>query len=310
MTNMYPLVTIGVPFFNAQKYIIETLESIRLQTYSNIQLVLLDDCSTDDSFKLVREWLSVHGSRFAEVALLRNEENKGTSYSCRRLQKAATGEFFAKLDADDIMLPEKTSRQVEFLFSHPDAALVYANTQLIDSEGRLLKEDYFAVQKFRAVVDSLGPSGFVFHQLIVEDFIPNSSVLIRRNRLEEIGGYDETLFTEDWDLWLRICKKHPVLFMQGYFSQYRIHPQSVMRKRSSLVKNYLSCIKAVMKHRNISKQCDQIIATHLNTYAVGMYRLGVIEKEFLKKNFLHNKTLKSAAYYLLGLLNIKVNQAE
>lgn len=308
MANSNPLVSIGVPFYNSENYIEKTLDSIKLQTYANLELILIDDCSADRSLAIVQDWLQINSGRFINVALLKNGQNRGTSYSCRRLQHAAKGVFFEKLDADDIIFPNKISRQVECMISNPEVAIVYSNTQLIDSDGNLLDNDYFGVQKFCAITDGHGPSGFVFDKLIIEDFIPNSSVLIRKNILDEIGGYDETLFTEDWDLWLRICSVHPVLFLEGYYSQYRIHPQSVMRKRSTLVKSYLSSIRAVLKHEGTSKQVRQVVAKHLNTYSVGMYRYGVIEKDLLRKNFMYNKTFKSAVYYILGLLKLKLNQ--
>lgn len=305
---MSPLVTIGVPFYNSRNYIAQTLDSIREQTYNNLQLVLIDDCSADGGLETVREWVNVNGSRFTEVIMLQNAQNRGTSYSCKRLQEAASGVFFSKLDADDIILPNKVAKQVECLLDHPDAALVYSNTQLIDSNGVLLEEDYFAVQNFRSVVGKIGPSGFLFDQLLEEDFIPNSSVLMRKEALEKAGGYDETLFTEDWDLWLRISKMYPIRFLEGCYSQYRIHPQSVMRNSSSLVKMYSSSIRGILKHEGERGEHKKTIARHLNTYAVGMYRYGVIDTHLLRKNFIYNRTFKAALYYLLGMMNLKLNQ--
>ena len=303
-----PLVSIGVPYYNSQNYIIHTLESIRSQTYENIELVLINDCSFDNSQAIVDEWLSVNSSRFSNVFQIVNPQNKGLSYSCRELQKASNGIYFSKLDSDDIILPNKITEQVKYLEANAKVAMVYSNTLLIDSKGVLLAENYFTRQNFATVVDNIGPGGLVFHQLLIEDFIPNPSVLIRKNILELAGGYDESLFNEDWDLWLRIAKSYPIHFMKGFYSQYRIHPESMMRKSSSLVKVYASCIKALLKHRDISKQFDKIIAGHLYTYTIGMYRFGIIDQNFLKINLSFNKNVKSLMYYILGLMNIKINQ--
>ena len=305
---MKPLVTIGVPFYNAQDYIINTLNSIKVQTYPNIQLILVNDCSTDESLKRVKEWLVQNCNVFVEIILLENSENRGTSYSCKKIEESSKGTFFSKLDADDLIHTKKIATQVDYLLEHPHIALVYSNTLLIDSQGKIMDEDYFSNQKFMYVSDKIGPSGQVFDKLLREDFIPNSSVMIRKSILDEVGGYDETLFTEDWDLWLRITKLYPIAFMNGYFSSYRIHPQSVMRKSTSLAKMYWSCCKAVLKHRNISKRYDKIIAKHLHTYVIGMYRLGVIDKILLKENIIYNKTLKAAIYFCFGILNFRLNQ--
>ena len=305
---MMPLVTIGVPVYNSQAFIIETLESIKFQTYQNIQLIIVDDCSTDKSLEIVKNWLQVNSQIFKIVTLIRNDENMGISYSCKMMEKKAEGVFFSLLGADDLLKPNKIDIQVQYLIENPHVALVYSNTLLIDNQGILMQNDYFKVQCFSCINDNIGPSGFVFDKLIVEDFIPASSVLVRKNILDSVGGFDETLFVEDWDLWLRICKTYPIHFMGGYYSLYRIHQDSVMRKKSLLVKVYLSSCKAVLKHRNLNKEFDRIIAMHINRYTIGMYRLGVINKELLRLNFLYNKTYKSAIYFFFGLLNIKVNQ--
>ena len=306
----YPLVSIGVPVYNSQAFIIETLESIKFQTYRNIQLIIVDDCSTDKSLEIVKNWLQVNSQIFKIVTLIRNDENMGISYSCKMMEKKAEGVFFSLLGADDLLKPNKIDIQVQYLIKNPHVALVYSNTLLIDNQGILMQNDYFKVQCFSCINDNIGPSGFVFDKLIVEDFIPVSSVLVRKNILDSVGGFDETLFVEDWDLWLRICKKYPIHYMSGYYSLYRIHQDSVMRKSSTLVKVYLSCCKAILKHRNINKEIDGIIAKHITTYSVGMYRFGVINKKLLWLNFMYNKTFKSAFYYSLGLFNIKVNQKQ
>ncbi|MCW3079603.1 glycosyltransferase [Segetibacter sp.] len=303
-----PLVSIGVPYYNSQNYIFDTLESIKNQTYENIELLLINDCSPDNSQAIVDNWLDVYRNRFANVVQIVNPANRGLAYSCKELEKVAKGIFFSKLDSDDIILPGKIAKQVNFLLAHPNIALVYSNTMLIDEKGNLLSEDYFAKQNFSTVVNKMGPSGSVFHQLLIEDFIPNPSVLIRKSILDSAGGYDETLFNEDWDLWLRIAKTHPVGFMEGFYSQYRIHSESMMRKSSSLVKVYASSIKALLKHAHISKEFDKVIAKHLFTYTIGMYRFGIIDRRLLKINLHFNKNIKSLIYYLMALLNIKINQ--
>jgi hypothetical protein len=161
---------------------------------------------------------------------------------------------------------------------------------------------------FSNVIDKTGPSGFLFGKILNECFIPNSSVMIRKIMLDTSGGYDQSLFTEDWDLWLRISKHYPIAFMEGYFSSYRIHPDSVMRQNSTIVKMYRSCCKAVLKHTGECKKFDKIIAKHLYTYVIGMYRLGVIDKDLLKKNFIYNKNFKAALYLVLGMLNVRLHQ--
>ena len=104
------------------------------------------------------------------------------------------------------------------------------NTLLIDANGTAMKDDYFKVQQFSTVINKVSPLGFVFDKLLIEDFIPNSSVMLRKQCVDEVSGYDETLFTKDRDLWLRICKRYPIAFLWMDI----IHPIEFI--------HYLSCV--------------------------------------------------------------------
>jgi glycosyltransferase involved in cell wall biosynthesis len=303
-----PLVSIGIPYYNAERYIIQTLESVKQQTYKNLELILVNDCSTDNCQLLVEQWLKNNKVHFTNVIHTVNIENRGVAYSSKLLQRASSGIYFSKLDADDLILPSKIFDQVNFLEVNPETALVYSNTLLINDVGQLLAEDYFTRQKFSTVSGSTGPGGYVFDKLLLEDFIPTSSVLLRKEALEEVGGYDENLYIEDWDMWLRIAKKYQIQFMDGYYSKYRIHPESMMQKRSSLIKVFSSLNVALLKHISISNEFDKIIAKHIYTYTVGLYRYGEIDENFLWVNLVLNRNIKSLFYFLMGLLNIRVNQ--
>jgi len=302
------LVSIGVPYFNAQKYIFYTLESIKNQTYTNIELILINDCSSDNSQQIVDDWLSLNRRCFTNVITLVNSENRGLAHSCKLLELASNGIYFSKLDSDDVILPNKISQQVAYLNTHDDIAMVYSNTLLIDSDGTLYHDDYYDQQNFSTVVNKVAPSGFVFKDLLLEDFIPNPSVLIRKEIIDKVDGYDKSLFNEDWDLWLRIAKDHKIHFMVGEFCKYRIHPESMMRRSESLVKVYKSSVKGLIKHLGMSEVYDKIIAKHLYTYVIGMYRYGLLDIKLLKLNFRYNRNFKSLLYYIMALFNIKLNQ--
>ncbi len=303
-----PLVSIGIPYYNAERYILETLESVKAQTYPSIELLLINDCSPDNSHAVVTDWVKQNNHFFSNIIVVENSENRGVAYSCRVLQKAAHGEFFTKLDADDTILPFKTTEQVTFLLANLDVAMVYSNTLLMRPDSSVLEENYFEKQKFEAVKDNKGPGGQIFSELLAEDFIPASSVMIRKCVLDAVGGYDESLYIEDWDMWLRIARNNKIEFINRICSLYRVHPQSMMQKKESLMKVYGSLIVALLKHKNISKEYDKIIAKHIYTYSIGMYRFGKIDMPSLRINLSFNKNVRSLMYYLFGLLNIKINQ--
>lgn len=308
MLNFKPLVSIGIPYLNGEKYIVETLESVKRQDYNNIELILLDDGSVDRSKLIVENWIISNKSYFTRVISIYNTTNMGVGYSSWRLVKTSSGKYFHKLDSDDLIFPSKISDQVRVLEENPEVALVYSNTIRMDSEGNDLKEDYFTQQGFSVIANNEGPSGYVFEPLLKENFIPASSVLVRKSCIDGAGGYDEKLYSEDWDMWLRITKKYKVLFMKGYYSKYRIHSSSMMQHKNTLIKVFNSLNVTLLKHLGMSRELDKIIAKHFYTNTIGLYRFGEIHQNFLEKNLYINKDSKSLLYYLLGLLNLKVNQ--
>src|SRR4051812_6630709 len=95
-----PLVSVGIPVYNAEKYILQTLESVKVQTYKNIELLLVNDCSPDNSSSIVSAWVSMNKGRFSKVIQISNETNRGVAYSCKVLERCASGKYFTKLDAD------------------------------------------------------------------------------------------------------------------------------------------------------------------------------------------------------------------
>ena len=228
MSCSRPLVSIGIPFYNPGGYIIDTLQSVYDQDYHNIELVLYNDGSTDGSFCLAQEWLGLKKERFTNTVVVNETENKGVGHACDTLLKKSSGEYFQMVGADDLLYRYKISAQVDFLGHNRDYALTYGNMDRIDEKGKCFPENYFDHQKFFTFKNAIPPSGNLFAELIRENFIPASSVLVRKSVIEAIGGYDRTLRSEDWDMWLRIAKHFKIRGQTGVVGAYRILPGSAM----------------------------------------------------------------------------------
>ncbi len=223
-----PLVTVIVTCYNHARFVQECLDGIRGQTYSNIQLIIADDCSTDNSVERIRAWVDDHG---IECHLLLHDRNMGL---CRTLNEAlsmASGKYVAIVSADDIWVPEKTERQVEMMEALPETvAVVYSDAYVIDETGRRLPGLYMEsrVRRFDA------PEGDVF-PILLRDwcFIPAMTTLIRRSCLETVGPYDEALVMEDVDMWLRLARHYRFAFDRNVAASYRILPNSLFRSRQT-----------------------------------------------------------------------------
>jgi glycosyltransferase involved in cell wall biosynthesis len=200
-----PLVSIIIPCYNAGSFIKEAIQSVVEQSYSNKQIIFINDGSSDDSLKIA--------SHFKDLIII-DQENRGVSYARNQGIKKANGEFIALLDADDFFLPANLEQKVPYLTQHPECVLVHAKEQIFE-DGQ------------REVEISHGMGGRVLNQLLnfKETVIHSpSSVLIRKTALDQTGGFDENLSTSaDWDLWLRLSDIGEFGFIETPLSVYRIH---------------------------------------------------------------------------------------
>ena len=140
MEKIKGLVSICVVTYNSGKVIGETLDSIVEQTYQNIELIISDDSSKDDTMLVVKNWLEKNKARFVRTALLETDSNTGVTANCNRACKAARGEF-VKLIGDDILLPEYVSEFVAYFREHTETQILFSRVQLLDNDAKTLSDD-------------------------------------------------------------------------------------------------------------------------------------------------------------------------
>jgi len=188
--NKRPLVSILIPAYNAERYIREAMASAVAQAYKNVEIVVVDDGSTDKTGEIVR---SFKDSRIRYIY----QENKGIIGVRNRLLKEAKGDFLTFLDADDIYLPDKVAEEVNFLLKHRDYDAVYCDLRYFFDErpDRLYKHRYTFY------------SGDIFEKLLEKMFITNTTFMMRKSVVKRIGFYEEILGTvEDWYYFLRMAR--------------------------------------------------------------------------------------------------------
>ena len=296
-----PLVTIGVAVYNGAKYIVETLDSINDQTYSNIEIVIVDDGSSDDSFKFCNQW-SVN-SRFP-IRVQKGGINLGLTKTCNVILNQANGKYLQLFDQDDIMLPEKIEHDVAVFEELNDkVALIYSKMKLIDENGKLMEQEY----NERIGFDGVHP-GDAFGHLIKNNFIPAPTVMLRTEYVKITGGYDESILFNDWDMWLKVARDFEISFTDVTNVRYRIHSQSMMAGRGiqqEIERNEIK-IRMIKKHLGLSKKHDRIIFEKLKELYVYSYFLEDKNAKdyldgYLKKKF----DLKIWLYHKLAIAGIK-----
>jgi len=204
-----PLVSVVTTTWNAADYLRETLQSVFDQTYSPIEVVVVDDGSTDHT----REVVESFGGRVRYIR--QDKDDKGGSTAIPKAYAAARGKYLATLDHDDLWTPEKIERQVAAMEADPALGAVFTRFRIVDGQG--------ADQGASPLV---GPSGDVFHALLAGNLYCYSSALFRRDVFETIGPqrpFDDGVGLGDWDLWLRIARHFPVRLLDEELTRYRVH---------------------------------------------------------------------------------------
>lgn len=299
----YPLVSIGVPIYNTSAYVIHTLESINNQSYPNIEILIVDDCSTDDSYKIVMEW--ANNCRFP-VEITRNENNLGLTKCCNILLKMAKGEFFQKLDSDDIIFPQKIELQVKLMEVNKldNTAMVFSEAALIDRDGNLLPKSYFDSIEFKENVPD--NREVLLQKMLRKNIIPNPSTLILTEKIKDVGGYDEGLYFEDWDLWLRILNKYNCLYQPIVMCSYRIHGNSMWSDRKNSIRKNDSIIRMFRKFADSNFPFQSIVWQSLYNYTNYSFVIGDPDSSnklhwYIDRRF----DFKFFVYYLMAKIGLK-----
>lgn len=218
-----PLVSVIIPAFNAERYIREAIDSVLAQTHRDLEVIVVDDSSTDGTPAL----LQAYGDRIHVI----RKRNGGAAAARNAGANAARGEWLAFLDADDVWEPAKLERQLAVT----TGPCSYTNRTNIGARGD--------VPELQSEVTAMH-QGDVFEPLLLEgNFMTSSSVMVRRDVFQRLGGFTTSeKNAEDWDLWLRVAADHEVSYCPEPLVRYRFHAgnksrnhQAMARARQSIV---------------------------------------------------------------------------
>ncbi len=234
-----PLVTIICLCYNHEQFVQNCLDSLIVQTYSNLELIIIDNFSTDNSVSIInKNYLSLL-SKFHNYKFIKNSYNFGITKALNSAAKIATGEFISYISTDDVYVPDKIKVQINaFKNLNDNYAVVCGDCDIIDQhnnkvfltkDGQISQNDYngFAtgtkiILRNRQVNNIMEAYG-EYNTLLSSNYIQAASVLIRKKVLDEVGLFDEHFFYEDWPLWLNIAKKYNFYYINKVFFHYRKH---------------------------------------------------------------------------------------
>lgn len=263
MSNTSPLVTVICLCYNQASFVKEAVDSVLNQTYDNIELIIVDDASTDESQSVIREIIKVHPHiKFIPLTL-----NIG---NCRAFNKAlalAKGDFIIDLAADDILLPHRIECGIKEFSNRGDFIGVhFSDAEWIDENGSHL---YNHSQKFP---HHTIPTGDIYKELISRFFICPPTVMFRREVINKLGGYDENLAFEDFDFWIRSSRD----FLYSYT------PEVLVRKR---------VVKGSLSSNQFKRRSRQMDSTFIVCKKILFLNRTKAEKSALSKRIIYEVTV-------------------
>lgn len=233
----HPLVTIGAINYNNATYVLETLESIAGQSYSNLELIIVDDASTDDSLIKIKEWLTRNR---VSARLVIHDQNKGVHQAYESVIQYASGEFISFVATDDLLEPYKIEEQVT-IFQQLDNSygVVYGDVVEIDQYSNIINLPYFRVHEARDKRWKL-PQGDIFKKVSKEFLIYVQATLIRTSVLKKFSFRFQAL-SEDWQLIIFLSRHCKFFGADKVVARYRRHPVSLSTLNRRLEKYHLWC---------------------------------------------------------------------
>ncbi len=212
-----PLVSICIPNYNGSRYLSESIKSALSQTYENIEVIVVDNCSTDGSWKII--------SSFKGVQSYRNKYNIGYVGNLNRCVEYARGKYIKILHADDILEKDAIEKQVKMLESGKSIGLVYGSVSIINDDGTktgvvISSDTDVKIERIKKL-----------DQLLRGNHIMFPSAMVRKECFGGTGIFDEELpFCCDWDMWMRICLKYDAACLKDIVANYRVHIESGSQK--------------------------------------------------------------------------------
>lgn len=246
MLNKNPLVSIVVVTYNSSKFVVDTLESAKEQSYENVELIVTDDCSTDNTVEICREWLKTNRNRFVNSQIITTEKNTGISPNSNRGLKASKGEWIKFIAGDDMLTPDCIEELVSFLNNNKNLPLTFVVHGIIPFKNGTNFKVVFPPEK----VMQYDAHHQLRHFLKRGNCVSGSAFFLERETLLNFGGFNEryTLY-EDFPLLIKYTENnHKIWLCRKPLVKYRIHESNISFESSFLLKKSNSLFKKEILH--------------------------------------------------------------
>ena len=277
---MQPLVSAITPAYNAERFLAAALDSALAQTLPEVEIVVVDDGSSDGTGAIADGYAAAHPQRVRVV----HQVNRGLCPARNAAMAVARGKYFALLDADDVWLPQHLAASVALLERAPQLGLVHANIERIDGDGKPL---HVPPRYWREGDDAFA------RLLLREEHVSCPTAVFRRELVDELGGFDERfnrLGCEDRDLWLRIAARSKLAYVDEVQARYRLHGKNMSgnvdkmrRARLLLVEKFADTPQGEPLYRRAMAAVHQGIGDELFNAGKRIAALGAYTKALLRQ---------------------------
>jgi len=258
MNKNQPFVTVFTPNYNNSKYISETIESILNQSYSNYEYLIIDDCSTDNSWAIIQEY----AKKDKRIRIAQNKKNMGIVKTRNKgfINRSPKSEYFAIIDSDDVSIPHRLRTQVEFVEKNKDYGLVGSNTFIINGASKIVGFRQYPLNdtEIRKKITRFNP-------------FAQSSVTIRTRTIEQTGLYDEHWeVCQDYDYWLRIGINWKFANIDEALIKYRISKTQVKftSLKETIINTYLIQKRAISEYSYKDNNLNKLLRILLKSFSI------------------------------------------
>jgi glycosyltransferase involved in cell wall biosynthesis len=335
---MDPTVSVVIPTYNTARYISEAIESVLAQTYRDFEIIVVDDGSTDNTYEVIKQ---CHANNIRDVELIevtnpfqqsqRTQQTQPTQQTQQTQQtqliyiyqknggranarntgiKAARGRYIAFLDSDDLWTSGKLEKQVEIMEGNKKIDFLFGDKQRFSDDGTIITSSMFARRGYNA--DFFGDPLFVrdpYRKLLKANFIPTGTVILKKECFERTGLFDEAIYAEDWEFWLRIALFNKLAYSNGLWELERDREGSGSKNLKAVS---LSNISSLEKHEREFSDKLASLNIDLNSKIRDSYRdTGhfllsahdrLLARECLKKSLLRGFQIRTLLYWLSTFL--------
>jgi hypothetical protein len=307
MPTSLPSVAAIIPSYNCAGFLAAAVASVRSQTVPVQQIIIIDDGSTDDTDEVV-------GRLGPDICYLK-QQNAGPSAARNTAAKAARTEWVAFLDADDLWFPEKNERQLALLERYPDLALIATDRKEVDAVGAVIVHSLFEHHGLQPFFDQLGgqPIPGALTRLVRKNFIPTSSVLVRRQVMMDLGGFNTDIrFSEDLELWCRIAAHYPIACLPEVQTLYRRHGANAVAKTEQMLLGLIQTMRSLREQcrDSLREGCDpdRLVAEHLATLGYFHFDQGCHKaaRRIFRQSLSEKTTARALFYFISCYIPVRV----